>query len=363
LRYFRALDFQTNPNKTQILFDLLNNPHNSSEMTTLIFKHLDVVAAQKIPTFNKLLPQFVANIQSPIDYIDIVKKYQLKDQSKRLTDLALAFADSSLGVEAAKLQVKIHGKEVFQKMAMDKDTSFAKKAIGLFGQVDEEPVTNELIQLFSNKKLPKNIREQAAWAMYGWESEETLWKLIKNKKFPDDLMPIAQTILMGTWHSDIRTEATKMFGNKTASDIGNVADLIKLKGDAQKGSKVFENYCQACHQIGTKGINFGPALTEIGSKLSKEGLYNAIINPSQGISFGYENYVLKLKDGSEQQGFLLSKTENEVNLKQMGGSQASFKRSEIKSMTEQKESVMPSFPLQKQEIVDLVEYLQSLKKK
>lgn len=363
LRYFRALDFQKNPEKTKILFDLLKNPNNSSQTTTLVFKHLDVESARQLPEFNKLLPQFVTNIQSPVDFLDIVKKYQLKDQSKRLTDMAFAYADSSLGIEAAKLQVKIHGAGVFREMATSKDTTLAKKAIGLFGQADDEPVTNELIKLFSNKKLPKNIREQAAWAMYGWESEEKLWELVKANKFPEDLMPIAKTILTGTWHSDIRTAATKMFGAEMASDLGNISDLVKLKGDATKGSKVFENYCQACHQVGSKGISFGPALSEIGSKLSKEGLYSAIINPSQGISFGYENYVLKMKDGSEQQGLLLSKTENEVNLKQMGGSQASFKRSVIKSMTEQKESVMPKFPLQKQEIVDLVEYLQGLKKK
>jgi hypothetical protein len=60
---------------------------------------------------------------------------------------------------------------------------------------------------------------------------------------------------------------------------------------------------------------------------------------------------------------ILSKTENDVNIKQIGSTNpTAFKRADIVSMEENEESLMPKFPLKKQEIVDLVEYLRTLKK-
>ena len=58
------------------------------------------------------------------------------------------------------------------------------------------------------------------------------------------------------------------------------------------------NTCSVCHMAGTEGKDFGPKLTEIGSKYAKEGLLNAIVHPSEGISFGYEGWEIKMKDGS-----------------------------------------------------------------
>jgi len=200
-------------------------------------------------------------------------------------------------------------------------------------------------------------------AMNGWNSEEALWNLVKAGKVSDEVMPIAKKLLLGTWHGDIRSEAMKMFGSEMDKEIGEIKDLVKLSGNGGKGHEVFKMYCVACHQVKNEGVNFGPALTEIGNKLSKEALYSAILNPSQGISFGYEGYKVKLKNGTEIDGMVLSKNENEVTMKQLGNpNPTTYKHSDIVSMEEQKESLMPKFPLQKQEIVDLVEYLGTLKK-
>ena len=119
-----------------------------------------------------------------------------------------------------------------------------------------------------------------------------------------------------------------------------------------------------CHLIQNNGQDFGPNLSHIGSKLSLEAIYSAIQNPNQGISFGYEGSKIKLKNGTEVEGIVVSKTENDVNIKQIGSATpTAYKRADIVSTIENKESLMPKFPLQKQEIIDLVEYLQTLKKK
>jgi putative heme-binding domain-containing protein len=285
----------------------------------------------------------------------------MKDQSDRLT--AMAMTDSVLGNEAAKIQIKVNGLSEFQKLVKNKDEDVARKAIMIYGGVDDKPVTDYLVTLFNNKNLSKSLRNEAMRAMNGWNSEAILWDLVKANKVSDEVMPIAKKLLLGTWHGDIRSEAMKMFGAEMEAALGDINELAKGIGNATNGQKVFKTYCVACHQVKGEGINFGPNLTEIGSKLSKTALYSAIINPSQGISFGNEGYKLKLKDGTEVEGMILSKTENDVNIKQIGSTNpTAFKRADIVSMEENEESLMPKFPLQKQEIVDLVEYLRTLKK-
>lgn len=361
LRYFRAFDFQTNPEKTKVLMGMLDGGNASGEVMTLVFKHLDVNIAKQDPLFKSLLPKVLTGIKNQTDYLDLVKRYEIKNQSDRLS--AMVMNDSVLGNEAAKIQIKLNGLSEFQKLAKSKDEATARKAIMIYGGVDDKPVTDYLVSIFNNKNLSINLRNEAMRAMNGWNSEEILWDLVKANKVSDDVMPIAKKILVGTWHSDIRNEAMKMFGAEMDKELGDINELAKGVGNASSGQKVFKTYCVACHQVNGEGVNFGPNLSEIGSKLSKSALYSAIINPSQGISFGYEGYKLKLKDGTEVEGMILSKTENDVNVKQIGSTApTAFKRSDIVSMTENEESLMPKFPLQKQEIVDLVEYLRTLKK-
>lgn len=361
LRYFRAFDFQNNTEKTKVLLGMLDGGNAKADVMTLVFKHLEVNSAKNDPLFKSLLPKVLAGITNPADYLDLVKRYEMKDQSERLSTMAMT--DSVLGGEAAKIQVKLNGIGALQQLTRSKDEAIVRKAIGVYGGVDEKPVTDFLVTLFNNKKLSLPVREQAMYAMYGWDSEEILWGLVKANKVSEEVLPIAKKILMGTWHSDIRTEAMKMFGADLDKELGDINTLAKLSGNATNGQKVFKMYCTACHLVKGEGVDFGPGLSEIGSKLSKTALYSAILNPSQGISFGYEGFKIKLKDGTETEGIVLSKTENDVNLKAIGSSTpTAIKRSTIVSMKQNEESLMPKFPLQKQEIVDLVEYLGTLKK-
>ena len=143
-------------------------------------------------------------------------------------------------------------------------------------------------------------------------------------------------------------------------------ELAALKASAINGQMVFTTKCSLCHQVGTTGSDFGPKLTEIGSKLPKEGLLESILHPSAGISFGYEGWEYKMKDGSSITGIVANKTETDVELKFPGGSKQSFKTSAVASQKELKESMMPGDlhnAMTTQELADLLSYLEGLKKK
>jgi putative heme-binding domain-containing protein len=117
--------------------------------------------------------------------------------------------------------------------------------------------------------------------------------------------------------------------------------------------------------VNNEGVNFGPDLSEIGGKLSKEAIYNSILFPDQGISFGFEGYRFQLKDGSTAIGKILSETEEKIDLQYIT-SQQSLDKSSVVSRTKMENSLMPGnlhSNMSQQELVDLVEYLSELKTK
>ncbi|HRQ49510.1 MAG TPA: dehydrogenase, partial [Agriterribacter sp.] len=103
-----------------------------------------------------------------------------------------------------------------------------------------------------------------------------------------------------------------------------------------------------------------------GSKLSREALYNAILEPSAGISFGFEGYALKLKTGASVSGYIASQTEDEISIKMIGGIIEKYKKTAMISMTQYDQSLMPAGLAEgmgAQQLANVVAYLEQLKKK
>ena len=120
-----------------------------------------------------------------------------------------------------------------------------------------------------------------------------------------------------------------------------------------------------CHRAGVGSATLGPDLSAIGARATAKHLVESILEPSSGISFGYEAHNFTLKNGDEVYGLLASETADEVAVKNIGGIITRLKKSEIESRQQSKLSIMPSglqAALSAQELVDLVDYLASLKK-
>jgi putative heme-binding domain-containing protein len=140
--------------------------------------------------------------------------------------------------------------------------------------------------------------------------------------------------------------------------------LTDKSGNATRGKEIFQNLCSNCHQVEGQGVNFGPDLSEIGGKLSKEAMYTSILYPDEGISFGYEAYRIKLKDGTSAFGRIVSETEDKIDLQYIN-TQQSVNKADVVSKIKLENSLMPAnlqSSMSEQEIIDLVEYLQKLKK-
>jgi putative heme-binding domain-containing protein len=108
----------------------------------------------------------------------------------------------------------------------------------------------------------------------------------------------------------------------------------------------------------------GPSLKGIGSRLTREQILQALIEPSARIAPGYGTVTLRLQDGQEVSGTLLSENEHEIQLKTNDAEPLKVAISRIKSRENAPSGMPPMGSLMsKREIRDVVEYLSSLKSK
>ena len=364
LRYFRAFDFHDQAEKTNVLLGLLKNSNPDIEL--LVLKHLDPAKAAASSEFKMALPRVLANIKNPNDYFDIVSKYGLKNQKDKLLGMAVAFPDSSLGKEAAHILLSVNGTKEVLPLFNTKDEASLRKVLSAFAHIDDKNIMQAMGGVILDKNKSDDIRNFAIETLSSWNGDPYMWQnFIANNKIGGELKTSMLKKLSGSWQGGVRNDALKMLAASGGSDaIGSITELAKLTGKAENGKVVYNSYCQSCHMVDKAGINFGPGLSEIGTKYGREGLLASILNPSAGISFGYEGHILTMKDGSEMQGIVSSQTENEIILKMPGSNEITkVKRANVVKNTEMKESMMPKFQFKKEEIVDLVEYLGTLKKK
>ena len=140
--------------------------------------------------------------------------------------------------------------------------------------------------------------------------------------------------------------------------------VLRRTGDAGRGKLVFAGLCGACHQIGSAGVDFGPALDRIGSKWNREALLEQIVYPSKLVEPQWQSATLELYGGDSKTGFQVSKTAAATVLKLAGGAAETILNSKVQKTTLTQTSAMPEGLLQgltAQEAADLLEYLRTQK--
>ncbi|PZX56080.1 putative membrane-bound dehydrogenase-like protein [Algoriphagus ratkowskyi] len=361
LSFYRAFDFQSPSSKNSTLKTLLATAPEEDQLIILRQIIFDPTSPDR--EVLDLAKKTAGSIADDRDFLDIVSKYGLTDQKVRLEKLIYQSENDQNSQKAADSYASLYGMEAVSLSINDKDQAKAITSIEKFGTIDNESMARLLATIYLDESKSVEVRTAAMDAAKGFNSEPYLWELAKADQIPADMIPIAQKILQSSWNGTIRAEANEKFGTASAKTTSDISKLITQKGDIEKGLMIANNYCLACHKIADKGIDFGPGLSEIGDKLSKEGLYNSIINPSEGMGFGYETQLVKMKDGTQFTCIVNSKTENDLVVKLIGTSeQKIYKLVDVESVTQLDESLMPKFPLSETELVDLVSYLETLRK-
>ncbi len=365
LRYFRAFDFHTSPQKEDELISILQTDlPNQGQINLLALNHMSPSALES-PIVQEELEEAMASVQGTQEYLDLVEKFELETQHDELLRLMTTYPDSSLGVRAANVSLQNNGEDTINSVLQGDDSERKETVIEVLGYAQSSQSLATLREFMMNEENELEMRQNATLAFgSGWGGEQQLFEMVNNNEIPEPLKFAVGQALSDSWRGDVQKVGNDLIGETaTESDLPPIAELASLEGDPQNGQRIFDRSCQICHQVNGEGINFGPALTEIGTKLPKEGLYDAIINPNAGINFGYEGYILTMQDGSQAAGIIQSETGSELTLLMTGGITQTINKSEIANREEMAQSLMPEnlhAQMSQQELVDLVEYLTTL---
>jgi putative membrane-bound dehydrogenase-like protein len=368
LRYFRAFDFYTDRKAASaVLLDLVKQNGGNQEIVKIALRHLDTEFVKTTPEAKAALLQLMASLKGE-EYVEFADRYQLPEAGSRLFDMILkgdtrhkaadALLKSSSGVEMVKKALK--------------DRKNEAQTLALVDAMQWNGGANQLMlieQVAFNKKQSEHVRRTAFESLgHSWGGEERILELLKTNKIDKKYIPSAVNGVSNAWRMPVRLEAQRYLTGSTVDPnkpIPDIGKLVGLKGDIASGQQLFEQNCANCHQVNGKGSSYGPGLSEIGDKLPREAQYMAILYPSAGVSFGYEGWEFKLKDGSTVTGLIGSQTETDLVLKMPGGLTQSYKMADVKSKKQMPESMMTAgfhYVMNDQQLADMVEYLMTLKK-
>ncbi len=330
---------------------------------------LDKAAVAEKPAVQAAIQRVLEKTRGTPNFVKLVRHFALTNQNAGLLDFAARQPADESGVEAIRL-VLASGDAASVQSALQ-STNAARLAEAL-GHAQEKQAVPWLVPLVTDDTRDTATRRAATRALaQTQDGAKSLLALAREEKLPENLKFIAASELNAARWPAVQSEAAKILplpAGQNSQPLPPVSDLIKLPGDIAKGAEVFRRDttgCAKCHQVRGEGRDLGPALSEIGTKLPKEALYEAILDPSAGISFGFEAWQVELKSGDEAFGIKASETADEVAIKDANGIITRHQRSAIAALRQMKSSMMPAglqMTMTQQELVDLVEYLASLKK-
>ncbi|WP_254510132.1 c-type cytochrome [Anatilimnocola floriformis] len=330
---------------------------------------LENVDLDTLPEAKASLVRHLETIQGTDEYLELIRRFKLKAAVPQLVKLAIDKGEETLGVEAAKTLLDFAASDAIDNELAGKDSARAAKLIAAIG-LAADPRANDLLEAtVQNEERAMPIRSAAAAAIgLNKPGKEKLLKIVEAGKLPKELNFVAANLLLND--PALKDRASKFLTLPATADskpLPPVAELVKRTGDVAAGKQLFNTTgtCVKCHKVRGEGKEVGPDLSEIGSKLSKDAFYVSILDPSAGISHNYETYTFLLADGTVLNGIMVSQTDAEFQVKTAEAIVRKIPRDEVEEFKKSHISLMPA-DLQKlltaQNLVDVVEYLTTLKK-
>jgi putative heme-binding domain-containing protein len=373
-RMMRAFDFQKDSDAKQaalvkLAFGQQPDAARQSFVTAEAIarlKGLDFKSQpQHLAALNKLLDQ----TKGTTTFVELVGKFGVSERYLELLTLAQKYPAEQIGVDAMRMlldkdQVKLIGKG----LAADKEEAVATAQA--LASAANEKANVLLLPIVSDAQKDLELRRQATRALAKNKNGAVqVIKLAQAMKLDAGLKEAAGSALSIAPWKDVVLQAVKLFPAPAGKDnkpLPTIPELVKLKGSASNGQLVFAKTgtCAKCHIVNGEGKDVGPNLSEIGKKLSREAIFEAILYPSASISHNYETYIVETKAGNQASGLLVSKTPTEITLKDAESLLRTYKIAEVESITRSPVSIMPADlhkALSTQDLADLVEYLQTLR--
>lgn len=307
------------------------------------------------------------------EFLKLAKKFRPQGIEKQLQAIVLTGKTDNSKADATALLIQnASGKAFLSEAIRSRDITTAADVSRILGILGNEPAQGLLLDAVEDADIPFEVRKQSVLGLNrNGKGQNAILKSVSDKKFPGDMRLLAGGLLTRSNNETIRQRAGKMLPQpqqKNAAPIAPIDQLAGMKGNIDSGKKLFEGLatCSNCHIVNQRGKDVGPDLTEIGSKLSREAMYTAILDPSAGISHNYENYSVLTNDGQQINGLKISETDQELVIRTVEAIDRRIPKEEVELVKKSDKSIMPEnlhHAFQQQGLIDIVEYMSSLTKR
>ncbi|MGI9551185.1 MAG: c-type cytochrome [Aurantibacter sp.] len=365
--YFRALSFKKHPRKNEWVAGLLNEKHPfEKDINALAIGQLDAGFVNSSQRNVRMVKNILPQIEGTPEWLFALKNLKLLDQADALFRVVSNSAIAEdLRKEAASLLFRSNGADrIASSLESDSPDVHKMELVGLLGNINDSLAVDLLLKSLTKEDLSFPLKRKSIEALGNtWDGQHRLYDLLKEGKLAEEYKTTAVLRLMNSWDVEIKQNAPKFIEGSSKETI-DIDALVERQGNRERGKEIYGTYCASCHVVGSSGTEFGPALSDIGNKLSKRFLYTNITQPSSGISFGYEGYSVKMKDGKTYTGYILSRTEDELTIKMMGGTQTRIDLAEMDNLEAMENSLMTEGlhkVMTEEDLIDLVEYLGTLR--
>ncbi|HWE00909.1 MAG TPA: PVC-type heme-binding CxxCH protein [Tepidisphaeraceae bacterium] len=185
------------------------------------------------------------------------------------------------------------------------------------------------------------LASRSAWSM-------AFLRLVESDAIPATVPADVATRLRAQDDPRVAALAAKLFpAPKPPAKTARTAEVLRVRkiieagaGDPYKGEATFMQRCAACHTLFHKGGKIGPNLTsyqrdDLGTMLI------SIVDPSAEIREGYQNFMVRTKDGRTLSGFLSDSDAQMIALRGLDGQDVRVARGEIAVLKAMTTSIMP----------------------
>jgi putative heme-binding domain-containing protein len=305
-------------------------------------------------------------------FVRIVGKFNLANHYDDLLALAQSKLESQLAVDALGVLFDKGQSELMGKALSSNVPVLVENTLTAMATAGDPRGDDLLYAVVSDARRPLAIRRLAVKALGASTSgAERLLKMAQQRSYSDQLQDALAAALATARSPAVRESAAAIFPPPPAKDsipLPPLKALIEMKGDAERGKIAFNTIgtCTKCHQPNGDGKDIGPDLSAIGDKLASQAMFESILYPSAAISHNFETSVVVTDDGLSHSGILVGQSDTEVKLKDENGIIRAIPASSIEEQSHSDVSLMPS-DIQKllsaQDLVDVVEYMSTLKTK
>ena len=363
-RLIRSLDFHDGHHKQAALATLLTSDPKHNPVAWLeAFKRATPEFLEAHLEILDRVDSVMLTSKGTVTFVELVARFDRRDMIGHLMDMTLAHPEKESGIQAVGQIIAFQQWDPIWKALADPDR--AAPFIRALGYIDNEHAKNYLTGVVTNEAQPEATRLLAISSMGNTRTPAVeLMHLVQQNSLPQEFLAPAIRALTLSPDPDTRMFAAEQQQQLVpAEDRWPLEKLLAAEPDATKGFAAFQKGgCINCHKIGDQGKDFGPDLSAIGTKLTSNQLFEAILNPSQTISLGYEGVLVVTDEGTLHSGFLSAETNDTLSLRIPGGLRKDIPKENIELREPMKVSAMPAgidAVLSPPELVDVVGWLRT----